>query len=126
MWVSFGPVGLYRLKDGVWTRYGGLRDLPTSGVVIEFTDTGAASGSATPKINWLCSTGIGYKHSVQKMVSKWVMSPRSMGEDQKSGLAANSVSSSSITDDFIRSTLWIKNRCEESQESWRPQTGTFG
>ena len=39
MWVSFGPVGLYRLKDGVWTKYGGRRDLPTSGVVIEFTDT---------------------------------------------------------------------------------------
>ena len=38
MWVSFGPVGLYRLKDGVWTKYGGRHDLPTSGVVIEFTD----------------------------------------------------------------------------------------
>jgi len=39
LWVSFGPVGLYRLKDGVWTKYGGQPDLPTSGVVIEFTDT---------------------------------------------------------------------------------------
>src|SRR5271166_5736904 len=39
LWVSFGPVGLYRLKDGVWTKYGGQPNLPTSGVVIEFTDT---------------------------------------------------------------------------------------
>src|SRR5271157_2312684 len=39
LWVSFGPVGFYRLKDGVWTKYGGQPDLPTSGVVIEFTDT---------------------------------------------------------------------------------------
>lgn len=38
MWVSFGPVGLYRFKGGVWTKYGGRRDLPTSGVLIEFTD----------------------------------------------------------------------------------------
>jgi signal transduction histidine kinase/ligand-binding sensor domain-containing protein len=39
MWVSFGPLGLYRFKGGVWTKYGGRRDLPTSGVLIEFTDT---------------------------------------------------------------------------------------
>jgi len=39
MWVSFGPVGLYRLKDGVWTKNGGRSDLPTSGVLTEFTDT---------------------------------------------------------------------------------------
>ena len=39
MWVSFGRPGLYQLKDGVWTKYGGRSDLPTSGVVIEFTDT---------------------------------------------------------------------------------------
>jgi ligand-binding sensor domain-containing protein len=26
MWVSFGPVGLYRLKDGVWTKSGGRGD----------------------------------------------------------------------------------------------------
>ena len=38
MWVSFGPVGLYRLKDSVWTKYGGRTDLPTTGVVIAFTD----------------------------------------------------------------------------------------
>ena len=33
------PPGLYRFKDGVWTRYGGRSDLPTSGVVVVFTDT---------------------------------------------------------------------------------------
>ena len=38
-WVSFGPAGLYRLKDGVWTKYGGRHDLPTTGVLIAFTDT---------------------------------------------------------------------------------------
>jgi signal transduction histidine kinase/ligand-binding sensor domain-containing protein len=38
MWVSFGPPGLYRFKDGVWTSYGGRSDLPTTGVVILFTD----------------------------------------------------------------------------------------
>jgi ligand-binding sensor domain-containing protein len=38
IWVSFGPAGLYRLKDGVWTKYGGRSDLPTAGVVIAFTD----------------------------------------------------------------------------------------
>ena len=32
MWVSFGPVGLYRLKDDVWTKFGGRRDFPASGV----------------------------------------------------------------------------------------------
>ena len=39
MWVSFGRQGLYRLADGVWTPYGGRKDLPTTGVVIEFTDS---------------------------------------------------------------------------------------
>ncbi|MGO9994108.1 MAG: histidine kinase [Steroidobacteraceae bacterium] len=46
-WVSFGGQGLYGLKDGVWTKYEGRRDLsaasaraacPASGVVIAFTD----------------------------------------------------------------------------------------
>lgn len=39
VWVSFGPPGLYRFKDGIWAKYGGRSDLPTSGVVIAFTDT---------------------------------------------------------------------------------------
>jgi signal transduction histidine kinase/ligand-binding sensor domain-containing protein len=39
MWVAFGGSGLYRLKDGVWTKYGGRTDFPTSGAVIVFTDT---------------------------------------------------------------------------------------
>ena len=38
MWVSFGTSGLYRLQNGVWTKYGGRTDLPTSGVIIAFTD----------------------------------------------------------------------------------------
>jgi signal transduction histidine kinase/streptogramin lyase len=37
-WISFGRRGLYRLVDGVWTPYGGRKDLPTTGVVCEFTD----------------------------------------------------------------------------------------
>jgi signal transduction histidine kinase/ligand-binding sensor domain-containing protein len=39
MWVAFGRSGLYRLKDGVWTKYGGRSDFPSSGAVIVFTDT---------------------------------------------------------------------------------------
>jgi signal transduction histidine kinase/ligand-binding sensor domain-containing protein len=39
MWVAFGRTGLYRLKDGVWTKYGGRSDFPSSGAVIVFTDT---------------------------------------------------------------------------------------
>jgi signal transduction histidine kinase len=39
MWVSFGRHGLYRLAEGVWTPYGGRKDLPKTGVVIEFTDS---------------------------------------------------------------------------------------
>ena len=39
MWVAFGRTGLYRLKDGVWTKHGGRSDFPTSGAVIVFTDT---------------------------------------------------------------------------------------
>ena len=39
IWVSFGPIGLYRFKDGVWTKYGGRNDLPTSGILITFTDS---------------------------------------------------------------------------------------
>jgi len=39
MWVSFGRHGLYRLADGQWTSYGGRKDLPKTGVVIEFTDS---------------------------------------------------------------------------------------
>jgi signal transduction histidine kinase/ligand-binding sensor domain-containing protein len=38
MWVSLGRHGLYRLADGVWTSYGGRKDLPTTGVLCEFTD----------------------------------------------------------------------------------------
>jgi signal transduction histidine kinase len=37
MWASFGPAGLYRLKDGMWTKFGGRTDL-TSGSLISFTD----------------------------------------------------------------------------------------
>src|SRR5271157_4749873 len=37
MWVSTGGSSLYRYADGVWTPYGGRRDL-RKGVVIEFTD----------------------------------------------------------------------------------------
>jgi signal transduction histidine kinase/ligand-binding sensor domain-containing protein len=39
MWVSYGRHGLYRLADGVWSPYGGRKDLPKTGVVIEFTDS---------------------------------------------------------------------------------------
>ena len=39
MWVAFGRTGLYRLKDGVWTKYGGRSDFPSSGAVIVFADT---------------------------------------------------------------------------------------
>jgi len=39
MWVSFGPYGQYRFQGGAWTKYGGRREWPTSGVLIEFTDT---------------------------------------------------------------------------------------
>ncbi|HET8948307.1 MAG TPA: triple tyrosine motif-containing protein [Candidatus Polarisedimenticolia bacterium] len=39
MWLSLGRYGLYRLADGVWTACGGRRELPTSGVVCEFTDS---------------------------------------------------------------------------------------
>src|SRR5208337_2673800 len=39
MWVAFGRTGLYRLKDGVWTKHGGRSDFPSSGAVIVFTDT---------------------------------------------------------------------------------------
>jgi signal transduction histidine kinase/ligand-binding sensor domain-containing protein len=38
VWVSFGRHGLYRFSQGVWTPYGGRKDLPRTGVVIEFTD----------------------------------------------------------------------------------------
>jgi signal transduction histidine kinase/ligand-binding sensor domain-containing protein len=47
-WVSFGGPGLYRLRDGEWTKYVGRREppgsgastaCPRSGVVIAFTDT---------------------------------------------------------------------------------------
>ena len=46
-WLSFGSIGLYRLKDGAWTRYRGRPELPpeearvrcpTSGVLMAFTD----------------------------------------------------------------------------------------
>ena len=37
MWVSFGPAGLYRLKDGMWTKFGGRPDL-TAGSLVAFTD----------------------------------------------------------------------------------------
>lgn len=39
MWVSYGRHGLYRLADGAWSPYGGRKDLPKTGVVIEFTDS---------------------------------------------------------------------------------------
>lgn len=39
LWVSFGRRGLYRLADGLWASYGGHKDLPKTGVVIEFTDS---------------------------------------------------------------------------------------
>src|SRR5580704_2843898 len=39
IWVSYGRHGLYRLADGVWSPYGGRKDLPKTGVVIEFTDS---------------------------------------------------------------------------------------
>jgi len=39
MWVSLGRHGLYRLADGVWTPYGGRKDLPATGVLSEFTDS---------------------------------------------------------------------------------------
>ena len=37
MWVSFDAAGLYRLKDGIWTKFGGRADL-TAGSLIAFTD----------------------------------------------------------------------------------------
>ena len=39
IWVSYGRHGLYRLADGAWSPYGGRKDLPKTGVVIEFTDS---------------------------------------------------------------------------------------
>ena len=37
IWVSFGTPGLYRLKDGAWTKFGGRSDLRT-GCLVAFTD----------------------------------------------------------------------------------------
>ncbi len=39
MWVSFGPAGLYRFKDGVWTKRGERPDLPMWGILTVFTDS---------------------------------------------------------------------------------------
>ena len=39
MWVSLKRYGLYRLADGVWTRYGGYGELPRTSVLSEFTDS---------------------------------------------------------------------------------------
>ena len=39
MWVSLGRHGLYTLANGAWKSYGGRQDLPTTGVVCEFTDS---------------------------------------------------------------------------------------
>ena len=38
IWVTFGRAGLYRFKDGVWTKNGGRSDL-SAGSMIEFTDS---------------------------------------------------------------------------------------
>ena len=38
IWVSFGRPGLYRLKDGVWTKNGGRSDVSPGGL-IAFTDS---------------------------------------------------------------------------------------
>ena len=48
MWVSFGRAGLYRLKDGVWTKKGGHSDL-TSGSLIAFTDNAGRVWFGFPK-----------------------------------------------------------------------------
>ena len=62
----------------------------------------AASGSATETTHWLCSTGTGVQtFGPSDGVRVGAISPRSMDEDRKSGLAGNLVCSSSITDDFM-------------------------
>ncbi|HVO60101.1 MAG TPA: triple tyrosine motif-containing protein [Terriglobales bacterium] len=38
IWVSFGRAGLYRFRDGVWTKNGGRSDL-SAGSLIAFTDS---------------------------------------------------------------------------------------
>lgn len=38
MWVAFWNRGIYRFANGVWTEFGGRRDLPRQRVYIEFRD----------------------------------------------------------------------------------------
>ena len=48
LWVSFGRAGLYRLKEGVWTKSGGRTDL-TPGSLITFTDKAGRVWFGFPK-----------------------------------------------------------------------------
>ena len=38
LWVSFDRNAIYRLRDGSWTRAGGLAELPPDPALIELTD----------------------------------------------------------------------------------------
>jgi signal transduction histidine kinase/streptogramin lyase len=49
LWVALGRYGLYRLKDGVWTKFGGRSDFPSTGAVIAFADSLGRTWFTCPK-----------------------------------------------------------------------------
>ena len=128
MWVSFGPAGLYRLKDGVWTKYGGRSDLPTSGVLIAFTDTLGRVwfGSTRNRLAVLDGDrvqafGPGDGVQVGNVTGdSWTR----IGDLDWRGIWIAAIRS---WDDFMPSTsVKSRNRSAGSPESWRPRMGIFG
>ena len=121
--MSFGP-RLYRFKDGVWTKYGG-RNLPTSGVVVVFTDTTSRVwfGATQNRLAMLDGDHVrtfGPADGVQ--VGRLVRSPEGaavwiggeFGLQQFDGGRFHAIHAVD------------RNRCKASSASWKRRTATCG
>ena len=83
LWVSLPPAGVYRLRDGTWTRFTGTANFPAGPALTEFTDvlgrvwfgfTGTASPSSTASgfcnSRWVTAFQVGERHRSLRTWSK--------------------------------------------------------
>ena len=118
----FIPVGQWHLDTLRWPR----RSPKDRDDDCDLPIAWAACGSAMRRASWRFWMAVGSAYSVRATVFKWVISRRSMDEDQRFGLGVNLDWSSLTRDASTRSPLWMTNGCAESLESWKQPTEIYG
>jgi ligand-binding sensor domain-containing protein len=129
MWVAFNNFGLYRLKDGEWTRHRSPGQAegkcPQAGVAFAFTDTRGRVLLSCADARMAIVDGE-REPSALKMASRSATSRRWPSAGAASGSAANTDCSISTASAFAASGPSTRKHFAASPASSRGRTATFG